>query len=97
MAIDSAPGPYAAPTGVSYYGNNQSTYNRVVKATATFIATGSNANVSAFYLSGSSPATVTLNNGGQIQLTAPAAGYSSIIYEMSVYSVDSGAVYLLYR
>lgn len=90
------PGPYSY-TGSQYHSANPAKYNQVVKATATFIATGSYANVSAFYLSGSSAATVTLVNGGQIQLTAPAAGYSSIIYEMGVYSVDAGTVYLLYK
>lgn len=88
-------GPYTY-TASPFHSGNPATYNRAVKVTGPYLTTGSFA-PAAFYISGStSTAAVTLLNGGQIQLTA-AAGSPSIIYEMSLYSVDSGTVYLLYR
>jgi hypothetical protein len=90
------PGPYTYTTS-PFHSGNPATYNRVVKATGPYYATGSVTTPSAFYISGSAgTATVTLLNGGQIQLGASAAS-PSVIYEMSIYSVDAGTVYLLYR
>jgi hypothetical protein len=83
-------------TSVPYHGSNPAQYNRVVTATSPFIATGSNAYSVGFYVSGSGTATVTLVNGGQFS-TTPAATSPNTIYPMSVYSVDAGTVYLLYR
>lgn len=90
------PGPYTF-TAPAYHSGNPATYNRAVLATAPYFATGSVTTPSAFYISGSAgTATVTLLNGGQLQLNAAAAS-PSIIYEMSIRSVDAGSVYLLYR
>lgn len=87
--------PYNYPAK-TYHGSNPAEYNSVYKATGPFIATGSYAYSVGFYVSASGAATVTLVNGGQFQTTAGAATPSQI-YPMSVYSVDSGTVYLLYR
>jgi len=89
-------GPY---TGVpaSPYHVNTGQFNRVVTATATFFATGSNANPAAFYVSGSAGATVTLINGGTLSLPAPGAANPAIIHNIGVYSVTAGTVFLLYR
>jgi hypothetical protein len=95
MAKNPTSGPYNY-TSLPYHNSEPARFNRAVKATGPYLTTGSFA-PSAFYISGSTgAATVTLLNGGQIQLTAAAAS-PSIIYEMSLYSVDSGSVYLLYR
>jgi len=96
MAANPISGPYSY-TPLGYHSGNPGKYNSVFKATATFIATGSYGNVSGFYVSGSSGATVTLVNGGQFQVPAGAAATPVQIFEMSVYSVDAGTVYLLYR
>lgn len=87
--------PYNFPA-TTYHGTNPALYNSVIKATAPYMATGSAAYSVGFYVSGSGAATVTLVNGGQFS-TTPAAASPSIVYQMSVYSVDSGTVYLLYR
>lgn len=84
-------------TQLGFHSGNPATYNSTVKATAPFIATGSYVNSSAFYVSGSAGATVTLVNGGQFQIPAGAAATPVQVFTMSVYSVDSGTVYLLYR
>jgi hypothetical protein len=97
VPVSPVQGPYNYPLSSSYHSTNASKYNRVITATATFYATGSNVNPAAFILSGSSGATVTLTNGGQLQLPAAAAAYPGIVHEMSVYSVDAGTVFLLYR
>jgi len=96
MAANPISGPY---TGVpaSLYHIDAGKYNRVVSVTASFIATGSYGKPSAFYVSGSGAVTVTLINGGAITIPAPAAATPAVIYEMSVYSVDAGSVYLLYK
>ena len=60
------PGPYTY-TSSPFHSGNPATYNRAVKATAPYFATGSVTTPSAFYISGSgATATVTLFNGGQI-------------------------------
>jgi hypothetical protein len=87
--------PYNYPA-TTYHGVNPAQYNRVVLAASPFIATGSNAYSIGFYVSASTTATVTLVNGGQFS-TTPSAANPDMIYPMSVYSVDSGTVYLLYR
>ena len=96
MSANPISGPYTGVPSTFYHSSNPGKYNRTILASATFYATGSNAKPSAFYVS-SSAATVTLVNGGQITIPAAAASTPAAIYEMSVYSVDSGAVYLLYR
>lgn len=88
-------GPYNAPA--SKYHSNPASYNRSVLATAPFLATGSYANPSGFYASGSAAAVVTLVNGGSLAVPAIAASAPAAVYEVSVYSVDSGTVILLYR
>ena len=95
MPANPSPGPYPY-TPTPYHLGNPSTYNKVIKATAPFTATGSYAVPAAFYVSGSIGAQVTLVNGGQFQAT-PAAANPSMIYEMGVLTVDVGTVYLLYR
>ena len=89
------PGPYTGVPAKPYH-INTGKYNRVVSAAASFIATGSNANPAAFYISGSGAVTVTLTNGGIFSIPAAAAANPSIIYEMSVATVTAGSVYLLY-
>jgi len=84
-------GPYTY-TALPYHASGPGKYNKVVLAAATFYATGSNAYPSAFYVSGSGDATVTLANGGSITVN----GSDRSIFEMSVASVTSGTVYLLY-
>ena len=92
------PGPYNSYTPISYHASAPSTYNRSILATGPYYATSSyNKYPEAFFISGSSAATVTLINGGQIQIEAPAATAPKQIFDMSVYSVDAGTVYLLYR
>lgn len=88
-------GPYSAPVK-TYHQDNVGKFNRSVLVTGPFIATGSYLNPSGLYLSGSA-ATVTLTAGGSITIPATAAGTPSAIYEFSVYSVDAGSVYLLYK
>jgi hypothetical protein len=88
---------YYGASAQPYHSSNPGKYNRTVLASATFIATGSNANCVAFYQSGSSPATVTLLNGGTFNVPGISASGSAAIYEMGVYSVTAGSVYLLYR
>jgi hypothetical protein len=95
MSANPISGPY--PVSGSIYHVEAGRYNRVVLAAATFIATGSNANPMAFYVSGSTGATVTLKSGGTIAIPAAGAGTPAQVFEMSVYSVNSGTVYLLYR
>ena len=89
-------GPYSGVPVKSYSENNVAKFNRAVTATGPFLATGSYANSSGFYVSGSS-ATVTLTNGGSISVPAPAAANPADIYEFGVYSVISGTVILLYK
>lgn len=88
-------GPYSAPVA-SYHQATVSKYNRTILVTAPFIATGSYANPSALYLSGST-VSVTLTGGGQITLPMAQNQHPSMIHDISVYSVDAGSVYLLYR
>jgi hypothetical protein len=90
------PGYYGAPTQ-PYHSSSPGKYNRTILASATFIATGSNAGCVAFYQSGSSAASVTLLNGGTFTVPAIGPSASAAIYEMGVYSVTAGSVYLLYR
>ena len=89
-------GPYNAPVA-SYHQNNVAKYNRTVLVTGPFIATGSYANPSGLYLSGSSAVTVTLTAGGSLTFPHAQNQHPSIIHEISVYKVDSGTAYLLYR
>jgi len=84
-------------TPVPYHSINTAKYNKSVLVSANFIATGSFANPAAFAISGSALATVTLINGGTFTAPAPAAASPMTIYEMGVYSVTAGSVYLLYR
>lgn len=96
MAANPNPGPYSY-TPVPYF-KNVGIYSKVVYASASFYATGSNANPSAFYVSGSTTGvSVTLTNGGQLTLPAASATAPVQIHEMAVYSVDAGTVYLLYK
>ena len=88
-------GPYSAPA--STYHTSPGVYNRAVTVTAPFLATGSYANSSAFYTSGSAAAIVTLVKGGTVSVPAIAANAPASIYEFGVYSVDSGTVILLYK
>lgn len=88
-------GPYSAPRS-TYYQNNMAKYNRSVLVTGPFTATGSYLNPSGLYMSGSA-AIVTLTAGGQMAFPAPQNQHPSMIHEISVYSVDSGTVYLLYK
>lgn len=89
------PGPYTAPA--TTYHVNPAKYSKVVLAAATFYATGSNANPSAFYVTGSAGVTVTLADGAQLAIPAPTAATPAQVYEVSVQSVTTGTVYLLYR
>jgi hypothetical protein len=88
---------YYGASSQPYHSSNPGKYNRTVLASATFIATGSNAGCVAFYQSGSAAATVTLLNGGTLNVPAIGANAQAAIYEMGVYSVTAGSVYLLYR
>ena len=97
MAYPTITSGYYVATTQPYHGSNPATYNRTVLAAATFIATGSNAGCIGFYQSGSATATVTLLNGGTFTVPAISASGSAAIYEMGVYSVTAGSVYLLYR
>jgi hypothetical protein len=90
MSANPISGPYQVTSSI--YHTEPGEYNRVVLAASTFIATGSNANPVAFLVSGSTAATVTLINGGTISVPA-----SNIPYNMGVYSVTAGTVYLLYK
>jgi hypothetical protein len=98
MAKNPTPGPYNYNPNIAYHSAEPSKYNRAILATAPYYATSSyNLYPAAFYITGSTgTATVTLVNGGQITLSVAAAS-PTIIHEMSVQSVDTGAVYLLYR
>ena len=90
-------GPYTNVPATTYH-QNHATYNRTVLVTTNnFLATGSNANPIAFYVTGSVPATVNLVNGGSITIPAPSGTAPAAIYELGVYSVTSGSVYLLYK
>lgn len=95
MSANPISGPYSVSGSIYHVESGR--YNRVVLAASTFIATGSNANPMAFYVSGSTGATVTLKSGGTISIPAAAAATPAQVFEMSVYSVDAGTVYLLYR
>ena len=88
-------GPYSYPSS-AYHQSNIGKFNRSVLVTAPFIATGSYLNPSGLYLSGSA-VTVTLTGGGSMVFPTPQNQHPSIIHEVSVYSVDSGTVYLLYK
>ena len=90
------PGPYTLPTTYAYH-QNPAKYNRAYLATAPFIATGSYANCVGFYQSGSAAATVTLVNGGTFTTPAAAASTPAAIYDLGVYSVTAGSVYLLFN
>ena len=88
-------GPYIAPA-TSYFQNNVGKFNRSVLVTGPFTATGSYLNPTGLYLSGSA-VIVTLNGGGTMSFPAPQNQHPSMIHEVSVYSVDSGTCYLLYK
>ena len=88
-------GPYSAPVK-TYHQDNIGKFNRSVLVTGPFIATGSYLNPSGLYLSGSA-VTVTLTGGGQMVFPTPQNQHPSIIHEISVYSVDAGSAYLLYK
>jgi hypothetical protein len=88
-------GPYSAPA-TSYFQSNVGKYNRSVLVTGPFTATGSYLNPSGLYLSGSA-VNVTLTGGGTMSFPAPQNQHPSIIHEVSIYSVDSGTAYLLYK
>lgn len=89
-------GPYTNIPATIYH-TNQAKFNRSALVTGPFSATGSYANPSAFYQSGSAAVAVTLINGGTFSVPAAGAAAPANIYEVSVSSVDSGTVYLLYR
>ena len=89
------PGPYSY-TSSPYHQSNIGKFNRSVLVTAPFIATGSYLNPSGLYISGSA-VTVTLTGGGSLNIPAPANQNPSMVFEVSVYSVDSGTAYLLYK
>lgn len=93
MATTPIPGPYNAVTLPYHYGESKGTYSKVSKVTGEFYATGSNAGAIGVIVSGSDAATITLWEGGQIELP----GSVSTVYDFTVYSVDSGSVYLLYK
>jgi hypothetical protein len=95
MAANPIPGYYGAPA--TTYHQNIAKFNRSELVTGPFIATGSYANSIGFYQSGSAVATVTLTGGGSFTVPAIAANAPAAIYEMGVYSVTAGSVYLLYR
>ena len=82
-------GPYNVPAGANIIGGGK--YNRVVSASATFFATGSNGGVIA--VSSTSGCTVTLTGGGSLVIPAS----TTIPLEVSVYSVTAGSAYLYYR
>lgn len=88
-------GPYSAPVK-TYHQDNIGKFNRSVLVTGPFTATGSYLNPSGLYLSGSA-VTVTLTGGGSLNIPAPANQNPSMVFEISVYSVDSGTAYLLYK
>ena len=79
------------------YHQSPAKYNRVVLASAGFIATGSFANCVAFYHSGSGTSTVTLVNGGNITLPSASTAAPALIFEAGVSAVVAGTVYLLYN
>lgn len=87
------PGPYVTATFPYHYGESKGTYSKVSEVTGVYYATGSNAGAIGVIVSGSDSATITLLDGGQIKLP----GSQSTLYDFSVYSVDSGTVYLLYK
>jgi len=78
------------------YHQSPAKYNRVVQAGAGFIATGSFANSIAFQQSGSHVVRVQLVNGGIVTIPAVATTAPAAIYEMSVASVITGSISLLY-
>ena len=84
-------GPYNVPTGSNMIGGSK--YSKVVLASATFIATGSNGGVMA--VSSAGGCTVTLVGGGS--LVIPATAVQPEIYEVSVSQVTAGSAYLYYR
>ena len=96
MAANPISGYYGA-SAQTYHSSNPGKYNRAELVTGPFIATGSYANSIAFYQSGSAAATVTLVGGGTLNVPAIGNTAPAAIYEMGVYSVTAGSVYLLYR
>jgi len=94
MSANPISGPYSAPAKT--YHQNVAKFNRAELVTAPFIATGSFANCVGFYQSGSAAASVTLTNGGFFNVPLIAATSPAAIYEVGVYSVTAGSVYLLY-
>ena len=79
-------GPYTNVPATTYH-QNHATYNRTVLVTTNgFLATGSNANPIAFYVTGSVPATVNLVNGGSITIPAPSDCTSCDIRIRSIFS-----------
>ena len=95
MAANPISGYYGAPAKT--YHQNIAKFNRSVLVTAPFIATGSYENSIGFYQSGSAAATVTLTGGGSFTVPAIGTTAPAAIYEVGVYSVTAGSVYLLYR
>ena len=88
---------YYGASQQSYHSSSPAKYNRSELVTGPFIATGSYANSIGFYQSGSAAASVTLKTGGTFIVPAIGANAPAAIYEMGVYSVTAGSVYLLYR
>lgn len=85
------PGSYNVPATANQTGGAR--FNRIVSASATFFATGSNAgSIAVSTLAG---CTVTLVGGGS--LTIPASSTNPIIYEVSVAQVTAGSAFLYYR
>lgn len=82
-------GPYNVPTGSNITGGAK--YNRIVSASSTFIATGSNGGSIA--VSTIAGCTVTLVGGGSLILPAN----TSNPVEVSVYSITAGSAFLYYR
>lgn len=93
MSANPIPGPYNSTTLPYHYGESKGAYSKVSKVTGVYYATGSNAGAIGVIVSGSTSATVTLLDGGQIALP----GSTPNVYDVSVYSVDTGTVYLLYK
>jgi len=82
-------GPYTVPAGANQTGGAK--YNRIVSASATFFATGSNGGSIA--VSTGAGCTVTLVGGGILAIPAS----TTTPLEISVYSITAGSAYLYYR
>lgn len=87
-------GPYIVSTPLP---TSLGKFNRTVLAVAPFIATGSNAGSSGFFLSGSANATVTLTNGGSLTIPGVSNQNPAAVFELGVTEVTAGSIYLLYN